>query len=128
MVVVGFRGGKVPFSVGFCWSLLVLDGQAVGLVGILKPTKIGVVSRDSVRGFKLLREAAVKGSARAVLLLSYLYSYDIDNAVVDKDYAKANELLEIAANHGVVHALYYLGEYYLDGTHGIRKNEPEADY
>lgn len=86
----------------------------------------GVVSRDSVRGFKLLREAAVKGSARAVLLLSYLYSYDIDNAVVDKDYAKANELLEIAANHGVVHALYYLGEYYLDGTHGIRKNEPEA--
>lgn len=85
-----------------------------------------VVDRDSVRGFKLLRDSVAKGCARAALLASYLYSHDIENSVVDKDYAKENELLGFAANQGVAYALYYLGEHYLEGSHGIKKNEAEA--
>ncbi len=96
--------------------------DALGYLGAVYIKGFGGVTKDTDKGFAMLKKAAASGS---VISKTGLGTFYLHGDSIDKDYSKALELLTSSANEGHAEGMYFLGYMYNTGK-GIPLDNTKA--
>lgn len=90
----------------------VIDAEQLCLKALRILDSVTASKQDKLDAVELLKAASENGSARAAVLMGYLY--EGDNSLVEQDYALTKKYYEMAIEHDSAVALYRLGVLYTD--------------
>ena len=126
---MALQRGRVSESIDI-WKESVNFNPEFASPGTLR--ELGVMHRmegtqlnDSAEALKLYQEAALKGSAVALLSIGIFYKNGTKE--IDKDNGMARFFYELAAERGSSQASFNLATWYANGLNGVQR-DPEKAY